>query len=80
MLVLIASVFFSDFIVSLELITWPVKAVAYVLPATYGIRSLQDAMLRDVFRYEEDLLIVGGAAIALFAASVFLFRREYRPR
>ena len=80
MLVLIASVFFSDFLVSLDLITWPVKAISYLLPATYAIRSLQDAMLRDVFRYEEDLWIMGGAALFFFVASVLLFRREYRPR
>jgi ABC-2 type transport system permease protein len=80
MLVLIASVFFSDFLVSLDLLTWPVKAVSYLLPATYGIRSLQDAMLRGIFRYEEDLFILGGAALALFVVAVLLFRREYRAR
>ena len=46
LLVLLASVFFSGFVLSIEEFTPPVRAVAYLLPVTHGIRLLQDLMLR----------------------------------
>lgn len=46
MLVLLASVFFSGFFLRLEALWWPVLAVSYALPVTYGISSLQVIMLR----------------------------------
>jgi len=80
MLVLIASVFFSGFIVSLDTLIWPFRGVAYALPATYAVRTLQDVMLRGVLRTEYDLLIMGGAALFFLLITIGLFRREYRPR
>lgn len=46
MLVLLASVFFSGFFLRLEALWWPVRAVSYALPVTYGVSSLQVIMLR----------------------------------
>jgi ABC-2 type transport system permease protein len=46
MLVLLASVFFSGFFLRLEALWWPVQALSYALPVTYGISSLQVIMLR----------------------------------
>ncbi len=46
MLVLLASVFFSGFFLRLEALWWPVRAVSYALPVTYGISGLQVIMLR----------------------------------
>lgn len=80
MLVLIASVFFSGFLVTLETIEWPVRAVSYVLPATYAIRTLQDVMLRGVLRTPGDLAVLGAASAVLFVVTVLLVRRELRPR
>jgi ABC-2 type transport system permease protein len=80
MLVLIGSVFFSGFIVSLETITWPIRALSYAFPATYAIRTLQDTMLRGVLRTPLDLVVLGGVSVVLFLATVGLFRREYKPR
>ena len=79
MLVLIASVFFSGFIVRLNQITWPVRAVAYLLPTTYAIRTLQDVMLRGVLRTPTDLAVLLTGAVVLFFLTIHLFRREYRP-
>jgi ABC-2 type transport system permease protein len=46
LLVLLASVFFSGFVLSIDEFTEPVRAIAYMLPVTHGIRLLQDVMLR----------------------------------
>jgi ABC-2 type transport system permease protein len=46
MLLLLASIFFSGFFMDLRLMREPVTVLAWSLPATYGIRMLQDIMLR----------------------------------
>jgi ABC-2 type transport system permease protein len=46
MLVLLASVLFSGFFTALYLFAPPVRAIAYLLPVTYGIQLLQSVMLR----------------------------------
>jgi ABC-2 type transport system permease protein len=46
MLLLLASIFFSGFFLDLRLMWEPMKAIAWSLPATYGIRMLQDIVLR----------------------------------
>jgi hypothetical protein len=46
MLVLLASVFFSGFVLPLDEFLPPVQALAYLLPVTAGIRLFQDFMLR----------------------------------
>lgn len=80
MLMLIATVFFSGFLVSLDTIVWPVRAISYIIPATYAIRTLQDVMLRRVLRSPSDLWVLSGVSVAFFFITVALFRREYRPR
>ncbi|MCC7364689.1 MAG: ABC transporter permease [Dehalococcoidia bacterium] len=80
MLILLASIFFSGFVFTLDRIAWPVRALSYALPSTYAIRTLQDVMLRGVLRHPEDLAILAGWAIVLFVVTLALFRREFRPR
>jgi ABC-2 type transport system permease protein len=46
MIVLLTSVFFSGFFLSLETLWEPVRVVSWSLPATYGISMLQNIMLR----------------------------------
>ncbi|MHB1295080.1 MAG: ABC transporter permease [Anaerolineae bacterium] len=46
MIVLLASVFFTGFFQSLELLRPSMRIISLILPATYGIRSLQTVMLR----------------------------------
>jgi ABC-2 type transport system permease protein len=48
MLLLLASIFFSGFFLDLRLMKEPITYLAWSLPATYGIRMLQDVMLRGV--------------------------------
>ena len=46
MLALLAGLFFTGFILPLSGLEYPVRVVAYVLPVTYGIDTLQSIMLR----------------------------------
>jgi len=46
MLLLLASVLFSGFFTALYLFVAPVRALAYLLPVTYGIQLFQSIMLR----------------------------------
>jgi ABC-2 type transport system permease protein len=48
LLVLLASVFFSGFVLSISEFSVPVRTLAYALPVTPGIRLVQDLMLRGV--------------------------------
>jgi ABC-2 type transport system permease protein len=78
MLTLLAGLFFSGFVLSLDGMTFPVKAIAYVLPVTYGIRILQDVMLRGAVPATEDLLGVGALVLAYGAIAILLLRRQLR--
>jgi ABC-2 type transport system permease protein len=48
MILLLASVFFTGFFLSLEMLWEPVRIISWILPATYGIQLLQNVMLRGV--------------------------------
>lgn len=78
MLILLASIFFSGFVFSLDRIAWPVRAVSYVLPSTYAIRTLQDVMLRGVLREPRDLAVLAGTSLFFFALTIVMFKREFR--
>lgn len=66
MLVLLASVFFSGFIMSLDSLIEPVRVTSGLLPTTYGIVLLRDIMLRG---YDPSPLLV----IILFALGIVLY-------
>ena len=46
LLLLLASVFFSGFVLAISEFSEPVRVLAYMLPVTHGIRLMQDIMLR----------------------------------
>jgi ABC-2 type transport system permease protein len=46
MLALLAGLFFSGFILPLSGLEYPVRVIAYLMPVTYGIDTLQSIMLR----------------------------------
>jgi len=76
MLLLLASIFFSGFFLDLRLMWEPIKVLAWSLPATYGIRMLQDIMLRGASAQPllfQGLLLIG---IGLFILSWLLLRRR----
>jgi ABC-2 type transport system permease protein len=76
MLTLIASVFFSGFFLRLEGFRWPVRAVSYLLPVTYGIADLQDVMLRGEGLNYLSMAALSALAVILFVVAIVLLKRE----
>ena len=75
LLVLLASVFFSGFVLAIDEFTEPVRSLAYVLPVTHGIRLLQDFMLRGGTNQAWELLALGVIALVTLVLAWLLLRR-----
>jgi ABC-2 type transport system permease protein len=76
MLLLLVSIFFCGFFMDLRLLKAPITFLAWSLPATYGIRMLQDIMLRGL---PVPQLICAGLTmigIVLFFVDWILLRRK----
>jgi ABC-2 type transport system permease protein len=74
MLVLIASVFFSGFVLPVQDFIGPVQYVSYALPVTHGIALLQDAMLRGSISEPWMLLALAAIGLALYLLSLSRMR------
>jgi ABC-2 type transport system permease protein len=77
MIVLLASMFFSGFILPLSALWLPVRSVSFLLPVTYAIILLQDVMLRGtapVWLYGAALAAEG---VVMAVASWWVFRRQF---
>jgi ABC-2 type transport system permease protein len=79
MLLLLASMFFSGFVIRIEEFQPIVQAGSYLLPVTHGIRLIQDLLLRGTITHPWQLLALAGIAIVTLVASWALVRREMRP-
>ncbi len=79
MLMLIASVFFSGFFIRLDSFVWPVRGIAYVLPVTYGIQTLQNVMLRGSNQYYGLAALIALALSLVILAGLLLHREFGRP-
>jgi len=75
LLVLLASVFFSGFVLSIEEFTAPVRTMAYALPVTPGIRLIQDLMLRGVVVETFQYTVLAAIAIVTLVFSWLVLRR-----
>jgi len=78
LLLLLASVFFSGFVLPINEFRDGVQLVSYALPVTHGIRLLQDVMLRggtDAWWQVSALLAIG---LVLFVLTVLALRRTMR--
>ena len=75
LLVLLASVFFSGFVLSIDEFTPAVQAVAFTLPVTHGIRLLQDLMLRGGTQETWEFLALGVIALVTLLGAWILLRR-----
>jgi ABC-2 type transport system permease protein len=76
MLFLLTSIFFSGFFLDLRLLWEPMRPLAWSLPATYGIRMMQDVMLRG---YPLPLLVFQGMSaigIVLFLINYYLLKKR----
>lgn len=78
LLLLLASVFFSGFVLAVEEFSPAVRAVAYSLPVTHAIRLLGDLMLRGRTTVAWEIAALGAIAVATLLASWAIFRRSIR--
>lgn len=78
MLILLASVFFGGFFLSLNSLIPYVRAISYALPVTYGIQALRSVMLRGEQPPLYALAALGAFAVGLYVVSTLLFRRQFR--
>jgi len=66
---LLASVFFSGFVLAISEFSEPVRAAAYLLPVTSAIGLLQDLMLRGIAAETWRLGVLAAiASVTLFVA------------
>jgi ABC-2 type transport system permease protein len=75
MLLMLASIFFSGFFLDLRLMKAPITLLAWSLPATYGIRMLQDIMLRGSSVPLLVFLGISSIGIVLFLINWLLLRK-----
>lgn len=75
MLVLLASVFFSGFVLPVTDFAEWTQYLAYVLPVTHGIATLQEHMLRGVVASTWMLWALLGIGIVLYVGSLIRLRR-----
>jgi ABC-2 type transport system permease protein len=76
MLVLLASVFMSGFVLPLEEFDPPIQWVGYLLPVTHGIRLLQDIMLRGGTFAVWQFWALLAFGVAMFVLSAISLRRN----
>jgi ABC-2 type transport system permease protein len=79
MLVLLASVFFSGFVLPLDEFLPAVRYVAYLLPVTHAIQLLQDFMLRGYTNYGWEVAALAAIGVVLFLATSLTLRRNLAP-
>lgn len=80
MIVLLASIFFSGFFLSLQLLRPAVRIVSWLLPATYATQMLQNVMLRGTFGDVELLYVLALMGAAFFILAWLLLRRKMARR
>ena len=78
LLVLLASVFFSGFVLSIDEFNAPVRALAYLLPVTHGIRLIGDLMLRGGTTQAWQFAALATIAVVTLATAWVLLRRSMR--
>jgi ABC-2 type transport system permease protein len=66
MIVLLASLFFSGFFLSVGQMAGPARAVSAVLPVTYGMEMLRDVMLRGAGVQARTAVLLGAYATVMF--------------
>jgi len=75
LLLLLASVFFSGFVVAISEFAEPVRVLAYALPVTHGIRLMQDIMLRGGTIQAWEYAALGLIALVTLVAAWYGLRR-----
>ena len=78
MLVLLASVFFSGFVLPVTDFAEWTQYISYALPVTHGIATLQEHMLRGVVSQQWMLAALGIIGVILYVGSLLRLRRVLR--
>lgn len=78
LLVLLAALFFSGLFLDIEAFVYPIKALIWTFPATYGTRILRDVMLRGNEPATWDLAGLAITSVAFLVMSWALLRRRLR--
>ena len=79
LLTLLASMFFSGFVLHIEEFQPAVQVAAYLLPVTHGISLLQGEFLSGTLAHPWQLIALVGIAGSLLLVSWTLLWRELRP-
>jgi len=79
LLTLLASMFFSGFVLRISEFQPAIQVAAYALPVTHGISLLQELMLTGAVTQSWQLVALTGIAGVLLVSSWVLLRRELRP-
>jgi ABC-2 type transport system permease protein len=74
--VLLASVFFSGFVLSTQFFVGIGRLVGLMLPATYAIQALRDVMLRGEILRTAPYVVLPVTAVGLFVINWLLLRRS----
>jgi ABC-2 type transport system permease protein len=78
LLVLLASVFFSGLVISIEQFLPAVRVLAYALPVTHGVRLMQDLMLRGSTHAVWEVGALGAIAVVSLLGAWLLLRVRMR--
>lgn len=78
LLLLLASVFFSGFVLPVAEFRSAVQYVAYALPVTHGIKLLQDLMLRGDTTAWSQVTVLAVVGLALLVLTSVMLRRQMR--
>lgn len=79
LLTLLASMFFSGFVLRISEFQSAIQVAAYALPVTHGISLLQELLLTGTVTQSWQLVALTGIAGVLLIVSWVLLRRELRP-
>lgn len=78
MLALLASLFFTGFVLPLEALRFPVKIISWMLPVTYGIEGFHDVMLRGVTPTRDTLLGLGALVVGYGGIAITALTRRLK--
>jgi ABC-2 type transport system permease protein len=78
MIILLASLFFSGFFLTVDRLDYPYRALSWLLPVTYGIRSLHEVMLQGRTVSVLDLLGLAALTVVGLLGAIGLLRRQLK--
>jgi ABC-2 type transport system permease protein len=76
MILLLASLFFSGFFLSVGQLDGAARVIGWLMPVTYGMRLLRDVMLRGAGLDVGIMLGLGGFGVAMFVIALFATHRQ----